>query len=68
MADICNCCGKPIRGYGTMCENCRTWPPAPDGYLKDGTPLYLKTSVNPSSIPFQLAVYNALCGKEHKND
>lgn len=63
MSEICNCCGKPIRGYGTMCENCRTWVHKPDALLKDGTPLYLKTSVNPTSLPLQLAIYNALTQK-----
>jgi hypothetical protein len=66
MSEICNCCGKPIRGCGTMCENCRTWVHKPDAFLNDGTPLYLKTSVNPSSIPLQLAIYEALCRKENK--
>lgn len=63
MNEICNCCGKPIRGYGTMCENCRTWVHKPDAFLKDGTPLYLKMSVSPSSLPLQLAIYNALTQK-----
>lgn len=66
MQITCNCCGQPIRGYGTMCENCRTWVHKPDAFLKDGTPLYLKTSVNPSSIPLQLAIYEALCRKGNK--
>ena len=60
----CNCCGKPIRGYGTMCENCRTWVFKPDVILKDGTPLYLKTPINPGSYPLQLALYASLCRKE----
>ena len=68
MNENCNCCGKPIRGYGTMCENCRTWVHKPDAFLKDGTPLYLKTRLNPDSVPFQLAFYEALFRKEDEND
>lgn len=66
MSEICNCCGKPIRGYGTMCENCRTWVHKPDVFLKDGTPLYLKTPINTGSYPLQLAIYAALCRKDKK--
>ena len=66
MSEICNCCGKHIIGYGTMCENCRTWVFKPDAILKDGTPLYLKTRLNPDSVPLQLAIYDALCRKAIK--
>lgn len=62
----CNCCGQPIRGYGTMCENCRIWSFKPDAVLKDGTPLYLKTRLSSDSVPLQLAIYESLRRKDNE--
>lgn len=41
---------------------------APDGYMPDGTPVYIK--VNPGCVasPLQLAIYAALNNDTHKGE
>ena len=60
--NTCVCCGAPIPEGRQVCPKCETWGAAPDAFLPDGTPLYLKTPRNPEELPLQLALYEQLLG------
>lgn len=68
MIDTCVCCGREIPEGRQVCPTCERFG-GPDAILKDGTPLYLKTSSNPSGLPLQLQLYQMLFGenKEKKD-
>ena len=63
MSDTCVCCGREVPEGRQVCPSCeRINYPAPDAFLPDGTPLYLKTNVTPCWD--QLRLYKLLFGKE----
>lgn len=47
MSNTCVCCGNLIPEGRQVCPRCETWSYAPDAFLPDGTPLYLKTNTEP---------------------
>ena len=61
----CVCCGVPVPEGRQVCPNCETWSPGPDGFLPDGTPLYLKTKLNLDDLPLQLQLYQQLLDYKH---
>ena len=58
--NTCVCCRAIIPEGRQVCPKCETWGAAPDGFLPDGTPLYLKTVRNPDELPIQLELYAQL--------
>lgn len=56
----CIACGVSIPDGRQFCPNCETWSSAPDGFLPDGTPLYLKTSKHLAYASLQLELYDML--------
>lgn len=61
MPKTCACCGNPIPEWQNLCSDCDTWSAAPDAFLPDGTPLYLKTTTQKSSYgSLQLELYDRL--------
>ena len=55
----CGHCGVRIPKGRQFCAKCDTWSAAPDAFLPDGTPLYLKTK-NPQYASLQLELYDQL--------
>lgn len=61
MPKTCACCGNPIPEWQTLCSKCDTWGAAPDAFLPDGTPLYLKTTTPKNAYgSLQLELYDRL--------
>lgn len=58
--NTCVCCGNMIPKGRNVCPQCETWSTAPDAFLLDGTPLYLKTPIKPNYL--QLELYEQLLG------
>lgn len=59
--NTCVCCGAPIPEGRQVCPKCETWSTAPDAYLPDGTPLYLKIpTARPEHANLQLELYDML--------
>lgn len=57
----CVCCGRYVPEGGWHCPICeRNAKRRPDVILKDGTPLYLKTSENPSGYDIQTELHEML--------
>ena len=67
MNDTCICCWTVISEGHRICPRCSSWGAAPDAFLADGTPLYLKVPTRPVHVSIQLAMYAFLFGKE-KNE
>ena len=59
--NTCVCCGNIIPEGRQVCPQCETWSAAPDAFLPDGTPLYLKTVSKPCNE--QLKLYQSLFGE-----
>ena len=61
MSKTCACCGNPILDWQNLCSDCDTWSAAPDAFLPDGTPLYLKTTTPKNAYgSLQLELYDLL--------
>ena len=61
MSNTCVCCGIDIPEGRLVCPNCENARSIqPDVILKDGTPVYLKTRVNPTNVSTQLYLYDLL--------
>lgn len=64
----CLACGAPVQEGRQFCPKCETWSAAPDGFLPDGTPLYLKTSKHPEYASLQLELYDMLMNYKRNVD
>lgn len=61
MPKTCACCGNPILEWQILCSKCDTWSAAPDAFLPDGTPLYLKIPTPKAEYcSLQLELYDRL--------
>ena len=60
--NTCVCCGTIIPEGRQVCPKCETWGAAPDAFLPDGTPLYLKTPTSREEVGIQLSLYEQLFG------
>lgn len=58
--NTCACCGNRVPKGRQFCSGCETWSIAPDAFLEDGTPVYLKTPTNPTWGSIQLELYQQL--------
>lgn len=66
--NTCLACGAPVQEGRQFCQKCETWSAAPDAFLPDGTPLYLKTSKHPEYASLQLELYDMLMNYKRKTD
>lgn len=58
----CGRCGFPTQDGRQFCPVCEGSSPNPDAFLPDGTPLYFKTSSEPTWSSVQLELYSMLFG------
>ena len=58
----CVCCGAQVPEGRQVCPNCEVSSFAPDAFLPDGTPLYLKTEKIPGGENLQFQLYEQLLG------
>lgn len=58
--NTCVGCGVKIQDGRHFCSKCETWSFAPDAFLPDGTPLYLKTSKKRGDYNTQMELYDML--------
>ena len=62
----CISCGFPVRDGEQQCPVCSGTSPYPDAILKDGTPLYFKTSNFPAGANLQMQLYEMLANSDKK--
>lgn len=60
MSNTCTSCGNPIQEETRPCSDCDIWSMAPDAFLPDGTPVYLKTYTKSEYGSLQMALYDLL--------
>lgn len=65
--NTCICCGADIPEGRQVCPNCEVPDLKPDAILKDGTPLYLKTTERPTHGSLQLFLYDLLMQSKSMN-
>lgn len=66
MSNTCVCCGREIPEGRQVCLSCEGFG-GPDAILKDGTPLYMKTTPSRGDYgSLQLYLYSLLNGGKSK--